>query len=38
LRAGDDVSQVKWVDRARLPDCRITEGTLPVIDKAFQAL
>lgn len=38
LSAGDDVSQAKWVERARLPEYRITEGTLPVIEKAFQAL
>jgi ADP-ribose pyrophosphatase YjhB (NUDIX family) len=38
LTAGDDVSQAKWVERASLPEYRITEGTLPVIEKAFQAL
>ena len=38
LQAGDDVSQARWVERACLPEYRITEGTLPVIEKAFQAL
>jgi len=36
LAAADDVSDVKWVERASLPDYRITEGTLPVIEKAFE--
>jgi 8-oxo-dGTP diphosphatase len=35
LKAGDDVSQARWVERACLPQYRITEGTLPVIEKAF---
>jgi hypothetical protein len=38
LKAGDDVSIARWVERALLPEYRITEGTLPVIDKAFQSL
>jgi len=38
LKAGDDVSQARWVERACLPQYRITEGTLPVIEKAFQTL
>ena len=38
LTAGDDVSEARWVERARLPDYRITEGTLPVIEKAFGSL
>src|SRR6266550_2210286 len=38
LQAGDDVSQARWVDRAALPEYRITEGTLPVIEKAFETL
>jgi 8-oxo-dGTP diphosphatase len=37
-RAGDDVSSVAWVPRARLGDYRLTEGTLPVIERAFRAL
>ncbi len=38
LKAGDDVSIARWVERSFLPDYRITEGTLPVIEKAFQTL
>ena len=36
LRAGDDVSRAEWVDRSALSRYRITEGTLPVIRKAFR--
>lgn len=36
LQPGDDVSQARWIDRACLPQYRITEGTLPVIEKAFE--
>jgi 8-oxo-dGTP diphosphatase len=36
LQAGDDVSHVAWVRRRDLPDCHLTEGTLPVIEKAFR--
>jgi len=36
-RAGDDVSRVEWVRRARLGDYRLTEGTLAVIERAFDA-
>jgi 8-oxo-dGTP diphosphatase len=36
-RAGDDVSRVGWVRRARLGDYRLTEGTLGVIERAFDA-
>jgi len=36
LRAGDDVSRVEWVRRRDLPDLEITEGTLAVIERAFQ--
>jgi len=35
LQAGDDVSRVEWVPRARLGDYLITEGTLEVIEKAY---
>lgn len=35
LLAGDDVSRVQWVARRDLPHHRITEGTVPVIEKAF---
>ena len=38
LAAADDVSEVQWVERASLPQYRITEGTLPVIEKAFEML
>ena len=35
LQAGDDVSQVEWVPRARLKDYTMTEGTLSVIEEAY---
>jgi 8-oxo-dGTP diphosphatase len=35
LVPGDDVSRAEWVERSSLPQYRITEGTLPVIAKAF---
>jgi ADP-ribose pyrophosphatase YjhB (NUDIX family) len=35
LFPGDDVSAVDWVRRADLPALQITEGTLAVIEKAF---
>lgn len=35
LCAGDDVCRVDWVRRRDLPTLRITEGTLGVIEKAF---
>ncbi|MDQ6708656.1 MAG: NUDIX hydrolase [Acidobacteriota bacterium] len=35
LVAGDDVSRAQWVDRGELQRYRITEGTVPVIEKAF---
>ena len=38
LKAGDDVSSARWVERCCLGQYRITEGTLPVIEKAFGAL
>jgi hypothetical protein len=38
LKAGDDVSKAHWVDRACLSQYQITEGTLPVIEKAFEQL
>ncbi len=37
LCAGDDVSSVEWVRRAKLGDYRLTEGTLEMIEKAFDA-
>ena len=36
LKAADDVSRVEWVARRRLARYKITEGTLPVIEKAFR--
>lgn len=36
LQAADDVSRVAWVPRQSLGQYRITEGTLPVIEKAFR--
>ena len=38
LTPGDDVSKALWVDRTSLQQYRITEGTLPVIEKAFNSL
>jgi 8-oxo-dGTP diphosphatase len=36
LRAQDDVSRAEWVPRTGLSRYKITEGTLPVIEKAFR--
>ena len=36
LCAADDCSKAKWVDRKSLKRYRLTEGTLAVIEKAFQ--
>jgi ADP-ribose pyrophosphatase YjhB (NUDIX family) len=36
LFPGDDVSAVEWVRRRDLPGLQITEGTLAVIEKAFE--
>lgn len=35
LGAADDVSRVEWIRRAALSQYKITAGTLPVIEKAF---
>jgi ADP-ribose pyrophosphatase YjhB (NUDIX family) len=35
LEASDDASRAAWFTRAELPALLLTEGTLPVIDKAF---
>lgn len=35
LAPHDDVSQVLWYPKQTLSALRLTEGTLPVIDKAF---
>jgi len=36
LGAADDASQVAWVSRGELSGWRLTEGALPVIEKAFR--
>jgi 8-oxo-dGTP diphosphatase len=36
LQPADDVSRAEWVARRALSRYRITEGTLPVIEKAFR--
>jgi len=36
LFPGDDVSAVDWVRRADLPSLQITEGTLAVIERAYE--
>jgi 8-oxo-dGTP diphosphatase len=36
LFPGDDVCAVDWVRRADLPSLQITEGTLAVIERAFE--
>ena len=36
LFPGDDVSAVEWVKRRDLPSLQITEGTLAVIERAFE--
>ena len=36
LHAADDVSRAAWVRRDRLADYRLTEGTLEVIQRAFE--
>ena len=38
LQAGDDVSDVAWVERRRLGDYRMTEGTRDVIEEAYRAV
>ena len=35
LRAGDDAGKAAWFSRADLSTILLTEGTLPVIEKAF---
>jgi 8-oxo-dGTP diphosphatase len=37
LKAGDDAGKVAWVERKNLKDLQLTEGTLEVIERAFQA-
>ena len=36
LRARDDAEEARWVRRDELPRLRLTGGTLPVIEKAFE--
>jgi 8-oxo-dGTP diphosphatase len=36
LKARDDVSRAEWVPRAELSRYKITEGTMPVIEKALR--
>jgi 8-oxo-dGTP diphosphatase len=38
LAAADDVSDVRWVSKQDLYGIRLTEGTLPVIEKAYSIL
>jgi 8-oxo-dGTP diphosphatase len=38
LQAGDDVSNVAWVERRDLKKYRMTEGTREVIEEAYRAL
>ena len=35
LAAADDARRAEWFTRKQLPELRITEGTLPVIERAF---
>ena len=35
LRPGDDVCRVEWMERGALAGLEITEGTLGVIERAF---
>lgn len=35
LLAADDAGRAEWISRHNLAQYRITEGTLPVIEKAF---
>ena len=37
LRAGDDVCRVEWTERGALANLAITEGTLGVIERAFDS-
>jgi len=37
LQPGDDVCRVEWTERAALADLQITEGTLGVIERAFES-
>lgn len=37
LKAGDDASAVRWFSKGELQLLHITKGTLPVIERAFEA-
>lgn len=36
LLAGDDAARAAWVERAKLKGLQLTEGTLAVIERAFE--
>jgi 8-oxo-dGTP diphosphatase len=36
LLAGDDAARVAWVEPTKLKELQLTEGTLAVIERAFQ--
>ncbi len=36
LCAADDAARADWFERGALANCRLTEGALPVIEKAFR--
>lgn len=36
LKASDDASRADWFKRKDLANLKITEGTLPVIERAFE--
>lgn len=38
LNPADDASRAEWVHSAALSNYPITEGTLPVIEKAFRSV
>ncbi|HEV2689769.1 MAG TPA: NUDIX hydrolase [Bryobacteraceae bacterium] len=38
LQAASDVSRVAWISKQELPNYRITEGTLAVVERAFAKL
>jgi 8-oxo-dGTP diphosphatase len=36
LAAGDDSKKAEWIKRKDLPTLKLTEGTLPVIERTFE--
>lgn len=36
LKAGDDSKKAEWIKRKDLPALKLTEGTLPVIERTFE--